>query len=213
MTLLEESVRLLRRTEMADMSCDDARVFARLRQGDFNGVPFLEGETKAERTEALEAWRSLFRRVGPTSLEEMSHVFALHWSREKTDRYYAALKDSLEVNRNVRSVLEETRGVILFDDQIERLLRELAGFPKLDAVRLAKCFRKSMACERDESRARFQTGCRASRRFPDPTEGQNEINRLWQQLVEESRTVFPRAEALHRATTLYSLLYRKVTGR
>ncbi len=140
---------------MSDIPFDDKEVYDMLGQGNTSGVFQLESggmrqlliNMKPEDLEDIIAVISLYR-PGPMDsipayLENRKHPDSISYKTEK-------LKDILDV----------TNGVIIYQEQVMQICRELAGFSlgKADIVRRAMA--KKHKSEMEESGREFVEGCR-----------------------------------------------------
>ena len=140
---------------MSDISFDDREVYEMLAQGNTSGVFQLESggmrqlliNMKPQNLEDIIAVISLYRPGPmdsiPTYLENRKHPDSISYKTEK-----------------LRDILDVTNGVIIYQEQVMQICRELAGFSlgKADIVRRAMAKKKKS--EMDRSGREFVEGCR-----------------------------------------------------
>ncbi len=140
---------------MSEIPFDDSEVYEMLSQGSTSGVFQLESggmrqlliNMKPRNLEDIIAVISLYRPGPmdsiPTYLENRKHPDSISYKTEK-----------------LRDILDVTNGVIIYQEQVMQICRELAGFSlgKADIVRRAMAKKKKS--EMDKSGREFVEGCR-----------------------------------------------------
>jgi DNA polymerase III subunit alpha len=145
------------RQDMGTLPLDDPKTYEMLRRGDSIGVFQFESE----------GMRDALRQVQPTEFEDLVALVALY--RPGAMRHietYARNKrspDSINyIDERLRPITEPTYSVILYQEQLMQIAKEIAGFsgPEADDLRKAvgKKERDRMAALRD----RFFEGARAT---------------------------------------------------
>ena len=154
LTVLAKARNLIAQTrdehiELAAIPLTDQRTFALLSAGDTAGIFQLEG---AGMTRSI-------RQLMPTSLEEIAAMIALY--RPGPMDHIATFVDAKHgrapvkyLHPDLQEILEETYGVIVYQDQVLQIARRFAGYTlgEADVVRKAmgKKIPKVMAQEREK---------------------------------------------------------------
>jgi len=145
LTAIEETSRMLlsrrgrdgkreKRSFLKPVNLNDAKTFKMISEGDTEGVYFLEGRGIKE----------LLVRAKPRNFGELVNCIALYkpstigaglWKR-----YVGEVEvrgDWHDKNNAVDKVLKRTKGILLFDNQIEEMLVNVAGLPENEASEIA----------------------------------------------------------------------------
>ena len=145
------------RPDMTALPLDDAKTYAMLARGDSIGVFQFESE----------GMREALKKVRPDEFNDLVALNALYRPGAMDQiPVYAKGKRNLEAiaypDERLRSILESSNGVILYQEQAMQIAKELAGFSgaKADDLRKAigKKNRQAMAALKPE----FVEGCKAS---------------------------------------------------
>ncbi len=157
------------RPDMSELALDDAETYEMLARGDSIGVFQFESE----------GMREALKKVRPDEFNDLVALNALYRPGAMDQiPVYAKGKRNPETisypDERLRSILESSKGVILYQEQAMQIAKELAGFSgaKADDLRKAigKKNRQAMAALKSE----FVEGCRASGTRPEV------IEFLWQ---------------------------------
>ncbi len=157
------------RPDMTALPLDDAETYEMLARGDSIGVFQFESE----------GMREALKKVRPDEFNDLVALNALYRPGAMDQiPVYAKGKRNPETisypDERLRSILESSKGVILYQEQAMQIAKELAGFSgaKADDLRKAigKKNRQAMAALKPE----FVEGCRASGTRPEV------IEFLWQ---------------------------------
>ncbi len=144
-----------RRLDIDEIPIDDAVTFELLRRGDTIGVFQLEGS----------AMRGLLRNLQPDRLEEIIALNALYrpgpmgagmhtkfadrkWGREAVDYPHPALE----------SVLSETYGIMVYQEQVMRVAEIMAGYSLAEADTLRKAMGKKIPSVMAAQKEQFVRG-------------------------------------------------------
>ncbi|MDQ6750735.1 MAG: DNA polymerase III subunit alpha [Actinomycetota bacterium] len=153
------------RPDMTVLPLDDAKTYEMLARGDSIGVFQFESE----------GMREALKKVRPTEFDDLVALVALYrpGAMDQIPTYARGKRDATSVDvpdERLRSILEPTKGVILYQEQAMLIAKSLAGFsgPRADDLRkaIAKKDRQAMAHLKSE----FVDGCRASGTSPAVTE-------------------------------------------
>src|SRR5947209_8270267 len=145
------------RPDMATLPLDDTKTYEMLARGDSIGVFQFESE----------GMREALKKVRPTEFDDLVALVALYrpgamdqiptYARGKRDPEMIAYPDE-----RLRSILESTKGVILYQEQAMRIAKELAGFSGAKADDLRKAIGKKNREAMAKLKPEFVAGCRAS---------------------------------------------------
>ena len=140
---------------MSEIPFDDSEVYEMLSQGSTSGVFQLESG----------GMRQLLINMKPRNLEDIIAVISLYrpGPMDSIPTYLENRKhpDSISYKTDkLRDILDVTNGVIIYQEQVMQICRELAGFSlgKADIVRRAMAKKKKS--EMDKSGREFVEGCR-----------------------------------------------------
>jgi DNA polymerase-3 subunit alpha len=157
------------RPDMSTLPLDDARTYEMLTRGDSIGVFQFESE----------GMREALKRVRPDEFNDLVALNALYrpGAMDQIPVYAKGKRNPQAISypdERLRSILESSKGVILYQEQAMQISKEIAGFSgaKADDLRKAigKKNRQAMAALKPE----FVEGCRASGTRPEV------IDVLWQ---------------------------------
>ncbi len=162
--------RLIRRNHGVDvdldrLDLDDPRVYALLSRGDTKGVFQFESggmrevlmKMKPNRIEDLIAANALFR---PGPMEYIDEYIARKHGRKAWDTPHPIMTE----------VLRETYGIMVYQEQVSRLVHRLGNVPLRRAFRLAKAISKKKEAMINAERGPFLAGARANGLSPDAAE-------------------------------------------
>ncbi|HEX6956844.1 MAG TPA: DNA polymerase III subunit alpha [Ferrovibrio sp.] len=157
--VLEKAVELIRKKgvdiDLATIPLSDQPTFDLLGRGDAVGVFQFEGSgmrdmlrnMKPDAFEDLIALVALYR---PGPMENIPTYIARKHGREKPDYLHEWLKP----------VLEETYGVIIYQEQVMEIAKILAGYSLGEADLLRRAMGKKIKAEMDAQKERFISGAR-----------------------------------------------------
>ena len=167
LTVLATSIKLLARRgvtiELAEIPLDDAKTYEMLRRGETIGVFQLESagmrkavvDMRADRFEDIIALVALYR-PGP-----MANI-PVYCARKHGDEPVDYAHPKLE------PILRETFGVITYQEQVQQIARDLAGYSLAQADLLRRAMGKKIKAEMDAQRERFVSGA-VEREVAKPT--------------------------------------------
>jgi DNA polymerase-3 subunit alpha len=163
LTVLDNAIKLIRKTrgvaiDPQALPLDDAKTYQLLQRGDAKGVFQLESD----------GMRELLKRMKPDNIRDLIAVLALY----RPGPLQGGMVDSY-VNRKhgrehwsyphpvLKEVLDETYGVMVYQEQIMRILNRLGGMELSDAYACIKAISKKKQDVIDARQAEFVTGARA----------------------------------------------------
>jgi DNA polymerase-3 subunit alpha len=184
--------------DLANIPLDDKKTFDMLSKGDTIGVFQLESagmrrniiELKPESVQELAAMVALYR-PGP-----MDHI--PRFVDSKFGRSHVIYADE-----RMRPILEETYGIIVYQDQVLKLVQALAGFSlgKADILRRAMSKKDKAAMATLETE--FFEGCEANGVSPQAAQ------EVWDLLLPFAGYAFNKAHAVCYALIAYQTAYLK----
>jgi DNA polymerase-3 subunit alpha len=144
------------RPDVDDVPLDDQKTFELLRRAETIGVFQLEGGPM----------RALLRSLAPTSFEDVSALIALYrpgpmaqnWHNEYADRKNGRKPISYD-HPDLESELADTYGLMIYQEQLMRVSRKLAGYSLEEADNLRKATGKKIRELIAKERAKFVEGC------------------------------------------------------
>ena len=159
LTVIQEAVELIGQTrgEALDIDAipvDDKATYEMLQRGDAVGVFQLESG----------GMRDLLRRLGPTVIEELIALIALYrpGPMQFIDSYINRKhgREPIEyLHPLLESILKETYGVMVYQEQVQRVANALAGFSLGQGDILRRAMGKKKPEEMAKMRAKFVEGC------------------------------------------------------
>ncbi len=145
------------RPDLTALPLDDAKTYEMMARGDSIGVFRFESE----------GMREALKIVRPTELDDLVALVALYrpgvmdqiptYTRGKRDPETIAYPDD-----RLRPILESTKGVVLYQEQVMRIGKELAGFSGAKADDLRRATGKKNREAISMLKPDFVAGCRAS---------------------------------------------------
>ncbi|MFN0071820.1 MAG: DNA polymerase III subunit alpha, partial [Chloroflexota bacterium] len=203
LTMLEKAIRNVEETrgikvDLATMPLDDKPTYDMLARGETNSVFQLEGrgmtryiqELKPQSIKHLAAMISLYR---PGPLAHIPSYIARKDGREKI--HY--LDDTLI------PLLEETYGIIVYQDQVLQLVQKVAGYSLGQADILRRAMGKKIAEEMQRERGHFVEGAQTQGYKKDVAE------KLWEYIEPFAGYAFNKAHAVCYAYVAYQTAYFK----
>jgi len=177
---------------------DDEATYAMLGRGETVGVFQLESggmrrnivELKPRSVQELAAMVALYR---PGPMEHISTYVDNKFERTKPEY----------LDERMRPILGETYGVIVYQDQVLKLVQALAGFTLGKADILRRAMGKKNKQEMDSMQVQFVDGC-AVNEIPKAT-----ANKIWELLLPFAGYAFNKAHAVCYALLAYQTAYLK----
>ena len=161
LTVLSRTLRLLMRRgvdiELLDIPLDDSKTFELLSRGDSVGVFQLEGS----------GMRQVLVDMKPDAFEDIIALVALYrpGPMENIPRYVACKKrkeNPETLHPMIAPILEETYGVIIYQEQVMEIAKVLAGYSLGDADVLRRAMGKKIQSEMDAQLESFVEGAVAN---------------------------------------------------
>ena len=145
------------RPDMTTLPLDDAATYDMMARGDSVGVFQFESE----------GMREALKKVCPDEFDDLVALNALYrpGAMDQIPTYARGKRDPESISypdERLRSILESTKGVILYQEQAMRIAKELAGFSGAKADDLRKAIGKKNREAMAKLKPEFVVGCRAS---------------------------------------------------
>lgn len=203
LTVLARTVEHIRRrrgeeVDLQRIPLDDQKTFDMLSRGETVGVFQLESA----------GMRRAIVELKPNSVKELAAMVALyrpgpmeHIARFVDNKFGRALPEYLD--ERMRPILEETYGVIVYQDQVLKLVQALAGFSlgKADVLRRAMGKKDKVAMA--EMKEEFRAGAEANGLSAKTVE------QIWELLLPFAGYAFNKAHAVCYALIAYQTAYLK----
>ena len=173
LTVIDRSVRLIRRRgidiDIARLPLDDEKTFRMLAKGDAAGIFQLESS----------GMRDVLKNLRPDAFEDIIALVALYRPGPMDNiPSYVRRKHGQEtpdyMHEWLKPVLEETYGVIIYQEQVMQIAQILAGYSLGQADLLRRAMGKKKQEEMDAQRASFVQG--ASAKGVDPEQATQIFN-------------------------------------
>lgn len=139
--------------KLPDIPLDDARTFEMLSNGETVGVFQLEGTGMTRYIQGLK----------PSSLSDLAAMIALYrpGPMEHISRFIDAKNGKIEVtypHHALQDILEETYGVIVYQDQVLLIAQAFAGYSLNEADNVRKAMGKKIPSIMSQEREKFISG-------------------------------------------------------
>ena len=157
LTVLDRAVKLIRRRgieiDLAHIPLDDEKTYAMLSRGEVVGIFQVESAgmrkalvgMKPDRIEDIIALVALYR---PGPMENIPTYNARKHGEEEI----------ASIHPKIDHLVEETQGVIVYQEQVMQIAQELSGYSLGEADLLRRAMGKKIRAEMDAQRARFVDG-------------------------------------------------------
>jgi DNA polymerase-3 subunit alpha len=166
LTVIDNALKLIKQSQDVDLDIDtipldDAETFELLCQGRTLGVFQLESS----------GMRDLLKKMKPDCFEDVIALLALYrpgpLESGMVDDYVKRKHGTMEEKYDLpelKDILKETHGVILYQEQVMNIASVLAGFSLGDADILRRAMGKKKAEEMAAQREKFMIGCKKHKR-------------------------------------------------
>jgi DNA polymerase III subunit alpha len=186
------------RPDMTTLPLDDGRTYEMLARGDSTGVFQFESE----------GMREALKKVRPDEFNDLVALNALYRPGAMDQiPVYAKGKHNPETisypDERLRSILESSNGVILYQEQAMQISKEIAGFSGAKADDLRKAIGKKNRAAMAALKPEFVEGCRASGTSSAVTES------LWQTNEKSADYSFNKSHAACYALIAYRTAWLK----
>jgi DNA polymerase III subunit alpha len=203
LTVMQHTVNLLQQrgitVNLSEIPLDDVPTFSLLNRVEAVGVFQVESggmrdvlrKLRPERFEELIALVALYR---PGPMDDIPRYLACRHAEEKVHYPYPCLE----------SILEETFGVMVYQEQVLQIARTLAGYSLGSADLLRRAMGKKIKAEMQAQGQAFVEGVLATH---GGTKAQ--ASQLFEQIAKFAGYAFPKAHAAPYALLLYQTAYLK----
>ncbi|MCM3162848.1 DNA polymerase III subunit alpha [Metabacillus litoralis] len=187
-----------KRVDLTNISYQDEKTFDLLSQGDTTGVFQLESE----------GMRSVLKRLKPSNLEDIVAVNALYRPGPMEniplyiDRKHKR-KSTTYLHPSLEPILQNTYGVIVYQEQIMELASTIAGFTLGEADLLRRAVGKKKKEILDQQREHFVSGCMRN------GYSQQVANSIYDLIVKFANYGFNRSHAVAYSMIAYQLAFLK----
>jgi DNA polymerase III subunit alpha len=168
LTVLHDTVRMIEQNrgvkiDLDTLTLEDADTYKLFTRGDTTAIFQFESH----------GMRDILRRYQPTRIEDLTALNALYrpgpiqggMIDDFINRKHGKTKVSYELPQ-LKDILEETYGVILYQEQVMQIANRLASFSLGEADILRRAMGKKKKEEMAAQRAKFMTGC-ATNKIPE----------------------------------------------
>ncbi|MFN0117157.1 MAG: DNA polymerase III subunit alpha [Elusimicrobiota bacterium] len=161
LTVIKDAVNLIKERhnpnfDIEQIPVDDKKTYALLARADVSGVFQLESS----------GMRDLLRKIKPSNLSDITALISLYrpgpMGSGMLDDYVARKNDPTKVKFDhplMKPILEETYGIMVYQEQVMRISQALAGFTPGEADGLRKAMGKKIKEELEKQRGKFIEGC------------------------------------------------------
>lgn len=135
-SLIHEQQAASQRIDLVDIPLDDAAAFDIFSSGDFEGLYHCD---------LFESWRRVLQAVAPTRFEELVAAWVLcgmgQLTRGKDARYIALKHGREDADPLLARLLPESYGLVLFMEDVMKVIHQVTGLPLSTACKLARAMR------------------------------------------------------------------------
>src|ERR1039458_6232889 len=180
------------RPDMTTLPLDDPATYEMLARGDSTGVFQFESE----------GMREALKKVRPDEFNDLVALNALYrpGAMDQIPLYAKGKRSPEQISypdERLRSILESSMGVILYQEQAMQIAKELAGFSGAKADDLRKAIGKKNRAAMAALKPEFVEGCRSSGTSPEV------IEFLWQTNEKSADYSFNKSHAACYALIAY----------
>jgi DNA polymerase-3 subunit alpha len=206
LTVLHDTVGMIEKNRGAkvdidNLSLDDAETYKLFARGDTTAIFQFESH----------GMRDILRRYQPTRIEDLTALNALYrpgpiqggMIDDFINRKHGKTKVSYELPQ-LQEILEETYGVILYQEQVMQIANKLASFSLGEADILRRAMGKKKKEEMAAQRAKFLAGCLANK-VPE-----KKAERIFNLMEEFAGYGFNKSHSCAYALLAYQTAYLKV---
>ncbi|MGF1454833.1 MAG: DNA polymerase III subunit alpha [Alphaproteobacteria bacterium] len=202
LTVIAKTEELLQRRGIElntqDLEFDDVRTFEMLARGDSIGVFQLESS----------GMRDLLRKMKPDRIEDLIALVALYrpGPMESIPKYIACKhgrEEPIYLHPLLEPILEETFGVMTYQEDVMQIARDLAGYSLGEADLLRRAMGKKIQAEMAKHRVKFVEGSAANGVSPEIAE------QIFEQAAKFAGYGFNKGHAAAYAQVAYQTAYLK----
>nr|MBC8453468.1 DNA polymerase III subunit alpha [PVC group bacterium] len=204
LTVIQEAVSIIKECQgididPEDLPLDDKKTFELLSRADTIGVFQVESG----------GMRELIRRIGINSIEEIIAVIALYrpGPMNMLPDYIDRKLGKSEIKYDhplLEPVLNDTYGVMVYQEQVQRAANVLAGYSLGEADLLRRAMGKKKQSVMDAQRTKFVKGCKAANKIDSRLAG-----RIFDNIAKFAGYGFNKAHSAGYAIICYQTAYLK----
>ena len=205
LTVLQDAVRMVEQNrglkiDIDNLALDDAETYKLFTRGDTTAIFQFESH----------GMRDILRRYQPSRIEDLTALNALYrpgpiqggMIDDFINRKHGKTKVSYELSQ-LKDILEETYGVILYQEQVMQIANRLASFSLGEADILRRAMGKKKKEEMAAQRAKFLDGC-AKNKIPE-----KKAERIFSLMEEFAGYGFNKSHSCAYALLAYQTAYMK----
>jgi DNA polymerase-3 subunit alpha len=205
LTVLQDTVRMIEqnrgvKVDLDTLALDDADTYKLFTRGDTTAIFQFESH----------GMRDILRRYQPTRIEDLTALNALYrpgpiqggMIDDFIKRKHGTTKVSYDLPQ-LKEILEETYGVILYQEQVMQIANRLASFSLGEADILRRAMGKKKKEEMAAQRAKFMAGC-ANNKIPE-----KKAERIFNLMEEFAGYGFNKSHSCAYALLAYQTAYLK----
>jgi DNA polymerase III subunit alpha len=205
LTVLHDAVKMVEqnrgvKVEIDNLTLDDAETYKLFARGDTTAIFQFESH----------GMRDILRRYQPTKIEDLTALNALYrpgpiqggMIDDFINRKHGKTKVSYELPQ-LQDILQETYGVILYQEQVMQIANRLASFSLGEADILRRAMGKKKKEEMAAQRAKFLAGC-AKNQIPE-----KKAERIFDLMEEFAGYGFNKSHSCAYALLAYQTAYMK----
>jgi len=185
--------------DLATLPLDDAKAYELMTRGDTAGVFQLESV----------GMRNALRQLRPDRITDVIALVALYrpgpmaeipkFCQGKNDQ-----KSITYLHPSLEPILRETYSVLVYQEQVMAIGRDVAGFNMIDSNNLLNALRKKLIEKMDKLEPVFKAGVKATSHFSE-----TEADTLWIKLKEFAKYAFNKAHSACYAVVAYQTAFLK----
>src|ERR1700683_5237228 len=206
LTILTDALKLIEQTHNERIGLDEIQ----LQDAETYQKVFHTGLTSGVFQFESHGMRDVLRKYRPDTIEDLTALNALYrpgpiqggMIDDFVDRKHGRKKVEYELPE-LQEILQETLGVIVYQEQVMQIANRLAGYSLGEADLLRRAMGKKKAEEMAQQRERFVEGA-AQRKFPP-----KKIEKIFDLLAKFAEYGFPKAHAAAYALLAYHTAYLK----
>ena len=211
LTVIQDALRFIEenhgvKLDLDKLPYDDAKVYAMLSKGDCAGVFQLESAGMV----------NFMKRLQPSCLDDIIAGVALYrpGPMDFIPDYIAGKKNPATVHydcKEMESILQNTYGVIVYQEQVMQIVRDLAGFTMGGSDLLRRAMSKKKTSVMEEARQSFVYGNAKEGIAGCISKGISEevANRIYDKMIDFAKYAFNKSHAVSYALLSYQTAYLK----
>lgn len=204
LTVMQHTIDMVKQTKgieivLSSLPLDDKATFSLLNRGETVGVFQLESD----------GMKNLIRQVGVNNIEELIAIIALYrpGPMNMLDEYIQRKTGKTKIKYDhplLAPILKETYGVMIYQEHVQKVAHELAGFSLGAGDILRRAMSKKKKEEMEEQRQLFVDGCVKKRRMSRAT-----AENIFNNIARFAEYGFNKAHSVAYAIMAYRTAYLK----